>query len=332
MSPSPRADTPTNADPPRERACRRAVFQHVDGGQARERSGWAAEADEQAAVGGERDLTVVGPHGRPPRRGVGDDESLHGEARADGRERQARVELAPELDKLGHPPESPVRVRRGVQEARGGGSALELDEAAEDPGRPVHPRHHTGRWRARETDRPERAGTVDGPVEGEGIAGHERAPRERGGERRVPGRQGRRPAGRHRRRPAGPGAHLTRRIGLREEHVEPDGDRPQAPGPGPGGRRPGRGATASAPPRSGSARRSRRLSRVPTAGAPRTSQGADRRPRGRAGPESSGRRRWSTITRDPSPRYAARSRRGDGAPAPAGAQDHCTILPQPTGD
>ena len=141
-----------------------------------------------------------------------------------------RVELAPNSTSWG--------IRRRVPSASGAAFRKPEEAAALSSWTRLQrtpaagaPRHHTGRWRARETDRPERAGTVDGPVEGEGIAGHERAPRERGGERRVPGRQGRRPAGRHRRRPAGPGAHLTRRIGLREEHVEPDGDRPQAPDP-----------------------------------------------------------------------------------------------------
>ena len=250
MSPSPRADTPTNTmRPPSAPAGNRSCSTSTAEKRGKAPAG-SAEAHEHAPVGVEGDLAVAEPESRPPRRGVRDPEPLRGEARANGGERQARVDLAAELDDLGHAPEDPVRVRRRVHEAGGGGRRPERVEAAEDPRRSRHLRQGAPRGGAPQADRAKPARTVDGPVEREGVAHHEGPAPDRRRERRVPDRERGRLAGaarprRRRRRP-----NRAPRRGCPDRSPPPRGCEP-----GRGAPPRGRGATASARPRPGSARR-----------------------------------------------------------------------------
>ena len=233
---------------------------------------------------------------------------------ADGRERQARVDLAAELDDLRHAPEDPVPVRRRVHEAGGGRRRPERVEAAEHPRRSRHLREGARRDRAPQADRAEMARAIDGPVEREGVADHEGPAPERRRERRVAGRERGHPAG--------------GRAGRRGARRRPN-------------RAPRRGCPARWPPRPGcppgpgdSATRSRghgqrppsprlRSSTTTSATRPEGARGGDAVRRRSytarsARARSAGRRRWSPTTAKPSARQAARSRRGDG-PRPAAA-------------
>ena len=80
---------------------------------------------------------------------------------------------------------------------------------------------------APQPDRAKLAGTVDGPVEREGVADHEGPAPERRRERRVPDRE----RGRLARRLPRPAGRVAARIGLREEDVQTDGRRPEGANP-----------------------------------------------------------------------------------------------------
>ena len=178
MSPSPRADTPTNTIRPAERAGRHPVPQHVDRREAREGPRRAAEAHEHAPVGVERDLAVAEPEGRPPRGGVGEREPLQRpgprgpwRARGSGRSRRrARRSAASAGGSRPRPADAFMKPGRGRRR-------LERVEAAEDARRPRHLRRGRPPRPRAQADRAEPARAVDGPVEREGVADARHGPR-----------------------------------------------------------------------------------------------------------------------------------------------------------
>ena len=293
-----------------QRPGRDTALQHVDGREAREGARGPAEAHEQAPVGLERERPLVEPERRAPSRRIDHRQLASRQRGSDRREREARIEVSPELDDLGHAPEDPVRIGRRVQKAGRPRGLGQGHEAADDPRGAGDSRRAIGRGRARaarQADAREVAGPVHGRAEGEGEADHRRALPERIGEGGVPDGERDRLAGQGASPTvSGPSRQAPRRS--RRARWRP---RPSPGGDRRGGQR-GRGTTASGRSRSGSARRSRRApsDRTGDAAAPRSRGG--RRRRARSGPGAPDGRRGARRRR---PRARNTRRRAGGATA-----------------